>query len=186
MEKTGLWKFLTLCQIMYLDINFRLAQVYPLSMTVYCFFYMCFAVIVQGALVKILLSFVAYTKHTTYMLTCFCRYYISPSKPFSFCIFYSHSNLKVFRTMIVAAVIDFISTQCLGKKKINLLYLINIQIYLQLYLWRLRLHHSITKTWRHLHCLGKRRYVEHSDPWTKDIKQSTSVEYPISNRVNYL
>ena len=128
------------------------------------FFYMCFAVIVQGALVKILLSFVAYTKHTTYMLTCFCRYYISPSKPFSFCIFYSHSNLKVFRTMIVAAVIDFISTQCLGKKKINLLYLINIQIYLQLYLWRLRLHHSITKTWRHLHCLGKRRYVEHSDP----------------------
>ena len=38
------------------------------------------------------------------------------------------------------------------KKKINLLYLINIQIYLQRYLWRLRLRHSITKVWRLLHC----------------------------------
>ena len=42
------------------------------------FIYMCFAVIVQGALVKILLSFVAYTKYRTYILICFCHYYISP------------------------------------------------------------------------------------------------------------
>jgi hypothetical protein len=40
-------------------------------------------------------SFVAYTKYRTYILTCFCYYYISSSKLFSPCPFYSYSNRTV-------------------------------------------------------------------------------------------
>jgi hypothetical protein len=48
--------------------------------------------------------------------------------------------------MVYACVIDLFSTQCVDlETKINLLYLINMQIYLQCHLWRLRLHHTITK-----------------------------------------
>jgi hypothetical protein len=53
-------------------------------------------------------SFVAYTKYRTYILTCFCYYYISSSKLFSPCPFYSYSNLMVFWTMVYAGVICFI------------------------------------------------------------------------------
>jgi hypothetical protein len=53
-------------------------------------------------------SFVAYTKYRTYILTCFCYYYISSSKLFSPCPFYSYSNLMVFWIMVYAGVICFI------------------------------------------------------------------------------
>jgi hypothetical protein len=53
-------------------------------------------------------SFVAYIKYRTYILTCFSYCYISPSKLFSPCPFYSYSNWMVFWTMVYAGVICFI------------------------------------------------------------------------------
>ena len=76
-------------------------------------------------------------------------------KSFPFCLYYSYSNLGVFRAMVYAAVIGFIfNSMCRFRRKQNrnVLYLINIQIYLHRYLWRLRLHHSIAKAWRFLQC----------------------------------
>lgn len=110
------------------------------------FMCICFTAIVQWALLKILLSFVAFPKYRTYILNCFCYYYIFALKLFSFCLYYSYCNLMVFRTMVCSAVIGFIfkSMRRFRRKQIrNGLYLINIRIYLQYYLWHLRLHHSI-------------------------------------------